>query len=45
MNDGRKIMVQVGREVIKEGALDVHVLLGIETNFVKKCNKSFTFFV
>lgn len=45
MNDGRKIMVQVGREVIKEGALDVHVLLGLERNFLKKHNKFVTFFV
>ena len=45
MNDGRKITVQAGRELIKEGSLDVHVLLGLETNFPKKCNKYFTFLV
>lgn len=45
VDDGRKIMVQVGTEVIKEGALDVHVLLGLETNFLKRCNSYFHFLV
>lgn len=36
MSDGRKIMVQDGRDVIKADALDVHTLLGLKTNIVKK---------